>query len=406
VVIAVACSGDSNLLTDGAPGAPDATVGSGDPDAAADTFPDAAPVDRPAPWPIDHPLVLGDFPELPLQASTDEGRNLWVVTSSALYLMRPGQTTFTRYTTADGLRTWPLLSVAGAGIDEVYVGYQGEFGPDDDAYVTDPPELKKSGDLDRIHLKADGTLDVYHFDLHSSDTAETGKYDETRIIVTLLYVHTGRLRGELYVGSSHGVDRVVGDQYADHRHPETITTWPDGTYGMHLGDLQAMALTIGGDLYVGNFYKAARAQWTPVLDEWWQSDLHPWMWADRMFDGAETDKVQFTGIAVTPDGTGYFGSAFHGIMVERDIGRYTRPTLLLPPDPSVQAMAADPDGSVWVGTASALYRYLPTTNAFETWDGQKGLVDGKILHLEVDTTVTPRALVVTGGGQVAVYRGP
>jgi hypothetical protein len=45
--------------------------------------------------------------ESPLSASADESENLWVVTSQALYVLRPGAHVFRRYTAQDGLHVGP-----------------------------------------------------------------------------------------------------------------------------------------------------------------------------------------------------------------------------------------------------------------------------------------------------------
>src|SRR5436305_10098184 len=62
------------------------------------------------PWPVANLTVYGSAQgllERPISASTDEAENLWVVTTRALYLMRPGDRTFRRYTAADGLHVGP-----------------------------------------------------------------------------------------------------------------------------------------------------------------------------------------------------------------------------------------------------------------------------------------------------------
>src|SRR4051812_35859360 len=62
------------------------------------------------PWPVAPITVYGSAQgllERPISASTDEAENLWVVTTRALYLMRPGDRIFRRYTAADGLHVGP-----------------------------------------------------------------------------------------------------------------------------------------------------------------------------------------------------------------------------------------------------------------------------------------------------------
>ena len=55
------------------------------------------------PWPAAPMTVYGTAQgllEAPISASTDEAQNIWVVTGRALYLLRPGDKTFRRYTAA------------------------------------------------------------------------------------------------------------------------------------------------------------------------------------------------------------------------------------------------------------------------------------------------------------------
>src|SRR6184192_3657085 len=122
LLAAVGCRGGAGGSGQvGGPDTPAADAGPIDaPDAGRDAgLPDAGPPPPDphkvgglghGPWPLAAITVYGTAQgllERPISASTDEAENLWVVTTRALYLMRPGDRTFRRYTAADGLHVGP-----------------------------------------------------------------------------------------------------------------------------------------------------------------------------------------------------------------------------------------------------------------------------------------------------------
>src|SRR5262249_45433840 len=138
----------------------------------------------------------------------DEAKNLWVATHAALYLMKPGQTTFHRYVGADGLHLqdnpqvycdrWlvppecpiyggaanpGITEIAGGKAGEVFVGYAGNDDGTQDKW--DPN--RHSGKLDRIRLQPDGTLEVKRFDMVAGNHGVEWWHDRT--VERLLYDH-------------------------------------------------------------------------------------------------------------------------------------------------------------------------------------------------------------------------
>jgi hypothetical protein len=359
------------------------------------------PEPEPEPVPVGPSGEVEGLLESAEQASLDAGGNLWVVSNSALYVMPVGDSKFQRVTRETGLRDWPVRSVEGGAPGKAYVGYEGVFGPDP---LTDPEWMKRSGDMDEVTLSADGALDFYRYDLHNSNTPETGKYDETRIILRIVYVESGPRAGEVYVGSSHGVTRVVGELYADHRHPETRVPNADGTSSLRYGEMLGVAVTPEGDLLVGNKYKLGRAAYYPVLDDWWRGEKNPWTWAAKGFDVDEITPIRTSGIAITSDGTAYFASYGLGVVVLAPTGPFVF-TPLDVPDALVTDIVADPDGTIWIGSDSGLDRYDPAGGSFTRYGSPQGLPGGGVQHLDLSTSAVPRALVVTAGGEVGIYRG-
>ena len=76
-----------------------------------------------------------------IDAGPDQAQNIWAATSDALYVLRPGESAFRRFTASDGLHvqtfTDPatgqatasnITAMAGGQANEVFVGYRGYEG--------------------------------------------------------------------------------------------------------------------------------------------------------------------------------------------------------------------------------------------------------------------------------------
>jgi hypothetical protein len=215
--------------------------------------------------------------------STDESQNLWVATNAALYLLKPGEKSFHRFDARDGLhlagnpvtycdssfaggdKACPITGAAtaagiseieGGGSGEVFVGYSGDDEGNGD--WSDPG--RHSGKLDRVRLGSkgsNGSLAVVRFDFVSSTTAQ---FWHNRTVQRLLYDHFQHPH-ELYVGTNHGVDRLLPDKYrapnqgewflnatqdwmSDHLHPQVCyhRACDASETGLMLGDWKGLAL--------------------------------------------------------------------------------------------------------------------------------------------------------------------
>ena len=346
-------------------GSPDAGVpDAGLPDAGP---PDAGPPDAGPPAPDAHKiggLGAGPWPaapltlygtaqgllESPISASTDEAENLWVVSHAALYLLTPGARNFRRFTAADGLHVGPgwteppdITMVAGGAPGQCFVGYYAH----DTNVNTQPGTAHTSGDpvahlgkMDEVLLRKDGTLEVHRYDFHNTNS---DYYWETRTIMSLVYDHFQH-PGNLYVGSNHGITRVIPSKwrlpansteaaqpslveheyYADHVHNWVCSggpcTNPDGSpsnYPSAFGDFFGLTLAPDGRLWMAGLTSASAIGYRETLGEWVQSwDTHnPF---DPAFgDGSgpavfETsrygEEINLRAVTVTPDGTVWFAS--------------------------------------------------------------------------------------------------
>jgi hypothetical protein len=381
-------------------GTPDAgTVDAGTPDAGAGLTPGSLGV---GPWPTGN-VTYGSqegIQESPIVGmTTDESQNLWVATQSALYLMKPGQTHFTRFAAADGLHLpgngsttcfdWTnniaknglsnncehtdanppgISEITGGGPNEVFVGYwslqPGNLGvitgsgdpslPDGtpvEGTKFDP--TRHSGKLDRVRLQADGKLDVVRFDVVSSDQISFWHNRDVERMVYDHFIH----RHELYVGMNHGVNKLTPDNWetppantwfltsynhwmADHLHPQVCFHASCAANDTQmLGDWRGLAVDLDGDLWVGGRWAAGEIRYTNIINPTGEQD---WIRTPRHSDGKGAFRVAF-------------GDPYNG---PSQCGTDSAP-VFCPPlegDPvNISAIAVTPDGTTWFSSGTLFH---------------------------------------------------
>ena len=406
-------------------------------------------------------------------ASTDEAQNLWVATNAALYLLKPGQTTFKRYAAAAGLhlpgnavtycdsnfaggdKKCPISGAAaspgiseitGGSAGEVFVGY---YGLDDGSADWGDPN-RHSGKLDRVRLQADGSLKVDRIDFVSSDTPE---FWHNRTVQRLLYDHFQHAH-ELYVGTNHGVDRILPDKlrapaqgewflkaYAeyvsDHLHPQVCYhhACDASESDLRLGDWKGLALSKDGNLWVAGRWTAGQIRWTASLNDWLArpgDQIFSIAFGDGYVKGkcnsegfcnqpvfmvdAEGDVISAQAAAVAPDGKVWFAS---GKTTSQDVPRglavwdpaarnfrYFDPVLdagMVERD--LRDLVALPDGRlVLAGATSGLTFWDPATGRHVAVSGSAFMPDDHVFRLELDQMVSPPTLYVSTWGGVAALR--
>jgi hypothetical protein len=404
-------------------------------------------------------------------ATTDEAQNLWVATHAALYLLKPGEHTFRRFDARDGLhlqgnpvrycdsdiaggdRQCPIYGAAadpgiseieGGAPGEVFVGY---FGTDDGSADWNDPN-RHSGKVDRVRMTASGSLQVDRFDLVFSNSAQ---YWHDRTVQRMLYDHLLHPH-ELYVGTNHGVDRILPDKYrppgqgewflaatrdwlADHLHPQVC--YPracDASDGnLRLGDWKGLALSTDGHLWVGGRWTAGQIRRTSDLEHWVNrpgSEIFAVAFGDP-YKGpcsgycnqpvfmvpAEGDVISVQATAVAPDGRVWFasgrttsfdvprglaawdGKSFKYFDPQRDGGMAEN---------DIRDMVALPDGRlVLAGANTGIVFWNPQTGAHVAMRAGAELPDDHVLRLKLDRMVDPPTLyVATYGGALALRRLP
>lgn len=332
--------------------------------------------------------------------SADRGGNLWAANGEALLLLRPGAEAWEAFTEEDGLLPYPVLSVAGGGDLEVWVGYEGLF-PDDNPF-DDPEAISKSGDVDRIRVLDEG-LDRFHYDL-SSPPSEL--YPEGRDILRSCYrivpVLEGPFEGDVWFGCNHGAAMwsEAHGQVFEHVHP-AINVGDS----LFTGDFRGIAITPEGNVWVGAAARTGLIRyadeggnfWAPIVPE---LDLWP---EEVALDPEGHDWVM--ALAADEAGGLWAGSFGNGLAYRAADGSFlylsTADGLV---DNRMRDLALDPDGSLWVANEGGLVRLFGGTvgQVFDATDG----VPGTVLSVFVDDWSEPRRVIVGTTEGVVVYDGP
>lgn len=387
------------------------------------------------PWPVTDLQVYAAGQSLTgtvIDASPDDAQNIWAVTSDALYVLRPGQTAFRRYTAADGLHvqtyTDPatgqvtvsdITAMAGGHANEVFVGYRGFEG---EVPPPAPPRCCVAfanfsdprfhlGQADKITLNADGSIAVRRYEFLCDVTTNCWEEASARRMV---FGHNGTAAGHLFIGFDHGVTHVVNDTWGDHIHVETQWHFPDGSTTLKQGEQYGLALFPNGDLLSAGGYGVGRQPWNPDPKAWvllnfvWamtsNGPAEPYNTGPHSLDVPSEYRENNRGAAITPDGTSWWVSPITGLFsyTSGDFSntvRYTGVAGL--PTSGLMDIAADPDGTLWiVDNGGRLLRFNPSNTSVQAWPGVSN-----VRRVVVDPTVTPRAVYVSMGSQgLAVIR--
>lgn len=460
-------------------GSPDA----GMPDAGADAGTDAGThFGGPGPWPLTNQIYNSSngIQESPVVGTTtDESQNLWVATNTALYLLQPGSTSFKRFTAADGLHLPAnpvrfcdnynvdggsnpctnggavapgIHEIVGGGPNEVLVGY---YGNDDDQACDDMGEdpcdpNRHTGKIDRVRIKADGTLDVGFMDLATVGMGM--QWWHNRTIMRMVYDHFTHPHN-LYVGTNHGVDRLYPDKWrlprpgewidtvnqewmSDHLHAHVcyhMACQSNSEQGQRMGDWRGLALAPDGNLWTAGGWTAGEIRWFEGTMDWTRGDgsLHfmhafgdPYSYqsyeqAPGYIDEpvfrppAEGERVALSAVTVAADGRVWFtsevqynGDINYGIAVyDGHQFKVFKPADVGMTEDGVHDVVALPDGRlVFAGSNTGLVFYNPATGAHVAVHAGQGIPDDHVYRLELDTMVSPPALHVSTWGGAAVMR--
>ncbi len=413
-----------------------------------------------------------------VDVATDEAQNRWIATPTALYVATPGGA-LRRYDEHDGLHLgaatglqpgpvgwvkycdniplvgdapcsgnviwggatqYGIMSLAGGGPNEVFVGYHGgktagiTCGTDPDPDWCDP--LIHSGKIDRVRLDADGSITVDRFDYWENDLSQ--QYWHNRSPFRLLYDHVIH-PGTLYSANDHGIDISFPDRFTPYA-SQGLDAWQDTYFGDHAhavvcipvpcgqpgsatraGDWRGLALDAQGRLWHAGEWTAGLIPWNSNPVTWWTSWTFDVAFGDPYAGPGpgfrdepvfqvpqEGDPVHLTAVSVCPDGRVWFASSgptsvtnavavWNGSVFQTFDAR----TLGLA-ETGVQDLVCLPDGRiVLAGVTSGAAIYDPASGASKPLSG---IPSQHVNRLGVDTMVTPFALFVSTDAGAAVLR--
>ena len=394
--------------------------------------------------------------------TADQGGNIWVAGGGqGLYLLRSGSTQFQQFNLGNGLHPWAYpasggvldaLSVAGGAAGNVYVGYNGQGDCEDewDANEANPdPDIYKSGDADHVWLSGSG-IQVAHYDIFTGvgqvDIEPRGR-EKLCTVYRMVY---DAAHGNVWAGANHGVawldpsytgnppyagdDVTNGYGLREHFHPALNGYLTDDAPVQDdfllTGGYYGMALEPNGDVWVGGIFRSYRCAGGSNAMNFWtceeQATQAPYqvdVWPDpEPTDARPSQRVDdyVSGMAVMPDGSVWVSARNHqdnpsqaqamgvGLAHLDGTGKvlgYLTDGML---STHLTAVAADPNGTLWVGSEQGLMRYNPGAGVVYQFgtDAVGGRAGDSISNIQVDTHSNPRRVLVGfQSGAVGIYTG-
>lgn len=340
-----------------------------------------------------------------LGVTSDEGGNIWVAGGEAgLFLLRPGATTFENFTMADGLRPYGympdgsapvgdkylnVISVEGGPAGTVFVGYKGkppaagEYGCEDNWDGPNPdPAIYKSGDADKVTLTSTG-INVVHYDIFSGPNVVSNELRGREKLCDVMRIVWDKAAARVWFGANHGFamgsanytgNNTCNGQLSctgvlEHVHP-AINAWRDesrtGAMVLLTADYRGVAVDPNThDVFFGGMNRSTLFKWGtyggmsnaegaywPAQTDTEGTEAGRWdLWPDASPEPTPSERVDdlVFGAATTGDGTFWVGSAARGLAHVSNTGVVLATLKNELAAPHVSAVAADTDGSIWVG---------------------------------------------------------
>ncbi len=398
------------------------------------------------PWPMESVLNYSLRYELDEVQSVgvDEGYNIWLLDGDRIGVLRPGDTapTWTEGVGqaeggfgSDELATGSTV-ICGGSAGRAYVGYSADelddpfiYGPDGRSFPAyddpDPGRYKSSryqeyqkGDMDVVRLLPDGRV-VLEEHLQRSARVNGPRnlgirntndhhFDEDRTVLSCMRVMRGRHKGQLYIGTNHGVTRLDGLTYNSHRHPVWFKEGSGGDPKQMAGYTYALGLGLDGEVLIGNEWNLGIVMPSEDLADWDRVDESLNRSTVTSAHLPEVNRLEekdyWRGFQQTTDGRYYLASARYGLweLHIRDQNEVSGTKLPGAPD-ALTALAATGDGSLFIGTRrDGLWR-LDTSHLLTRVDEVEG---DEVKQLVYDPTVLPSMLYILTDEGLTVLRGP
>ncbi len=385
--------------------------------------PDAGEPRSAGPWPNEPQLDYTARFGVPRVQSigVDEGYNLWLLDGARIGVLRPGDAKPT-WTSGVGQaaggfgedrRATGSTVICGGSAGRAYVGYRtydlgGDRGPVFHDSPSDP-EFQK-GDLDVVKLNPDGTVALEEHLGRSTDNSghthiglrntNNWHYDEDRTVFTCTRAMRGPYKGELYIGTNHGVTRIQGLQYNSHRHP----VW-DVNGSLRIGYDYAVGVAFNGDVLIGNEWKIGIVPPPASLADWDNHEVAPYRLNTYVHVLNSKEEMDYWRAFVqTKDGAYYLGSKSLGLWRMRltastNWAEYERVPGL--PTGAITSLEATEDGSLFIGTAGHGLWRLDSARAL----ARLSVAGSNVRQVLYDPSVTPAMLYVLSDAGLTVLRG-
>jgi hypothetical protein len=365
---------------------------------------DALPEDSAGPWSQEAVLSYSKQYAVgtPQSVGLDEGGNLWLLDGARIGVLRPGDAkpTWTERVgqAAHGFGEDQLATassvICGGAAGRAYVGYLArDLAQPRREDLNDPVFLQ--GDLDAVRLQPDGRVALEkHLALRNTNDPH---FDEDRSVLTCTRVTRGPFRGELYLGTNHGVTRVRGLDFNAHRHP----VFRSASGSLRIGYTWAVGLAQDGDVLVGNEWKVGIVTPPAALADWDDLAKVPWK-LDTYVEalGSQEEMDLWRGFVQTRDGAYWLGSARAGVWKLTPTPRaYAKLEGL--PTQRIRALAATPDGALLIGTED---RGLWRRGRDGSLARVQGVAGEKVLQLVVDDGLRPAMVLALSDAGLTVLR--
>jgi len=320
-------------------------------------------------------------------ASTDAAGNLWVAGGDqGLYVLTPGSTQYHRFTVADGLTGYddgtgvhgqPVISVSGGPANTVYVGYQGLTNCEgafeyycfksDGSFQLDTAHqyIWKSGDADRVVLGGAGsTITVNHYDISSPPGAVAAEPQGRERLCTIMRVTYDSVSQSVWFGGNHGIAWGNPDNNGliEHSHPAINGLKPNSSGGYSyilLTDAYyGLSPLPNGDLWVGGANRSGKFRYSSLSKNFWTADSDIQknkvdVWPDAVPDEPTPSQRlddNVSDMAAEPDGSVWIGSIPLGLAHWTPTGTQYYRVTSIDPNSKVTSLERDPlDGSLWIG---------------------------------------------------------
>ncbi|MFL5358291.1 hypothetical protein [Archangium sp.] len=364
----------------------------------------------------------------PRGVAVDDAFNIWLLDGNRIGVLRPGATQpLWASNLGQAGRGFSSTVICGGAAGRAYVGY----------YARELDEPMRSsyndstfteGDLDAVKLTPEGSLVLEEHVSHSfrrdrekndgsigwNPPVNTGihnsndwRFDEDRAVLSCVKVMRGRDKGEVYIGTNHGVTRLRGLDYNSHRHP----VWFDEHGGQHIGYSYGLGIAQDGDVLIANDWTFGIVTPNADLGLWdamTPKTLNP-MKVESSFLPEVNPLAEFDywrGFQQTKDGRYYLASKDYGlweltILSRGDRAQKGTKVSALPTD-ALTSLAATDDGSLFIGTAgSGLWRMDKDKQLSKVAN-----VPGKgVRQLVYDPNASPAMLYVLTDAGLTVLRG-